>query len=101
MNALDFLNTFAENIILKNKFYYVNGHNGPWNQKETLARIYSHYSVLFSRLYMFTKNEKFLFEAEKLIDEIIQNYIPMGAAVWHRLGPECDLSNGLMGRPNA
>jgi len=98
MNALDFLVLFGDNVILQKEKYYNEGRNGPWNQKETLARIYSHYSVLFSRLYMFTNNKKYLIESERLLGIIIDEFIPMSAAVWHRKGPDCDLSNGLMGQ---
>ena len=98
MNAFDFLISLGDNILLNNDKYYKEGINGPWNQKETLARVYSHFSTLFSRLYVFTNNKKYLNESEKLLEIIIDDFAPMDAAVWHRIGPDCDLSNGLMGQ---
>lgn len=99
MNALDLLIELGDACLQKPAVYLQAGHNGPYHHPETPLRNQGHWLITFSRLYMWTGDDKYLQQVEKLATSIAdQKHRPNGYSFLHRNVKGKDRCNGLMGQ---
>ncbi|MAE94851.1 MAG: agl cluster protein AglQ [Deltaproteobacteria bacterium] len=74
------------------------GCNGPWEDAETPVRNTGHWLITFLRVLETTGDPRFRAAAEKSAAYLLSDAArPMGASFWHRMNPERDFCNGLIG----
>ncbi|MEX2601721.1 MAG: hypothetical protein WD355_08740 [Balneolaceae bacterium] len=75
------------------------GHNGPYFDSETPVRNTSHWVLTFLKGHEISGEERLLAAAGRAIDYLCSPEArPMGHAFHHRLNPEKDSCNGLIGQ---
>jgi hypothetical protein len=75
------------------------GHNGPWNENDTLVRTTAHYAILLHQTYLFTHNEHYKTAALKAGEYLSQSHCrPYGASFECIFGTDQRSPNGLIGQ---
>jgi len=76
------------------------GHNGPWNHRDTKVRTTAHWAITFYKAYLLVKNQRFLDGAVRACDFLIhKDCRPYQATFFCRYSePKRTQSNGLIGQ---
>jgi len=95
----DFIVKTAGMAINEPARYLIGGHNGPYNDPETLVRNYSHWVITFSKCYEIKEDKKFMDKVKELSDYLIsRDSRPQSHAFHHRNSLNRDKCNGLIGQ---
>lgn len=74
------------------------GHNGLYFDPETPVRNSSHWAILFYKVFEITGDQKYYDAATKCVEYLLSKEArPMQANFFHRMNPEKDFCNGLIG----
>src|SRR5690625_1998318 len=75
------------------------GHNGLYRDPETPVRNTGHWLMLFLKAHQISGEEIFLKASEKAVGYLMsRDARPVGATFYHRINPEKDACNGLIGQ---
>lgn len=75
------------------------GHNGLYRDPETPVRNTGHWLMLFLKAHQISGEEIFLKASEKAVGYLMsRDARPVGATFYHRMNPEKDACNGLIGQ---
>tara|TARA_Y100000031_G_scaffold41901_1_gene48230 strand:+ start:71 stop:1204 length:1134 start_codon:yes stop_codon:yes gene_type:complete len=81
------------------EFYLQPGHNGPYNDPETLVRNYGHWLITFSKCFEMTGEQIYLNKIKEFAEYLISdNARPFGYSFHHRSKESKDKCNGLIGQ---
>src|SRR5690625_4216984 len=75
------------------------GHNGLYRDPETPVRNTGHWLMLFLKAHQISGEDNFLKASEKALGYLMsRDARPVGATFYHRMNPEKDACNGLIGQ---
>ena len=88
------------NSALRNpEAYIAAGHNGPYNDNDTIIRNYGHWIMIFSSLYKWTAKNSIKDKINELSEIFLSDrFQPNGKSYIHRNTPNQDKCNGLIGQ---
>ena len=99
MTLSEFLIHISDQALSNSKYYLQPGHNGPYNDSETLVRNYGHWLITFSKCFKLTGNKIYLNKITELAEYLISKKSrPFGFSFNHRLKEGKDKCNGLIGQ---
>jgi hypothetical protein len=95
----DFLIFLSDQSLVNSRLYFQPGHNGPYNDSETLVRNYGHWLITFSKCFKLTGDKIYLNKITELAEYLISKKSrPFGFSFNHRLKEGKDKCNGLIGQ---
>jgi len=94
-----FIIDLARKANLRPEKYLRAGHNGPYNDPETPARVFGHWLITFAKCYEWTGEKRFKNRVAELASYLCSEEVrPYGYSFHHRNNPKKDRCNGLIGQ---
>ena len=99
MRLVDFIKCLGDRVIRQPNEYFIPGHNGPYNDPETLVRNKGHWLITLGWLSQNISHDKYLDAVVSLADDLSDNDArPYDFSFHHRSQIGKDKCNGLIGQ---